>query len=194
MNSNNIYKYLERIGNLLRAEARQAKTTPPLQPVQLEILHYLSLCNQHSDIPAAVTEYLGLTKGTVSQSLSVLEKKGLIEKKPDTDDRRVIHLSLTEKGRSAVDTTLPPELLKQGLARMSHAQRDQLLSGLESLLKAMQNSRGLRPFGVCGSCYHLHTVEEENVCTLTNLPLSSQELEQVCREHKFEPDTSDQLA
>ncbi len=194
MNSSNIYKFLERIGNLLRAETRQAKTDPPLQPVQLEILHYLNLCNQHSDIPAAVSEYLGLTKGTVSQSLSVLEKKGYIDKKPDPADKRVIHLFLTEKGRLVVDTTFPPDLLKQGLALMPQAQRDQLLANLETLLKAMQSVRGFKPFGVCGTCYHLSRGEDGNVCQLTRMPLSAQELEQVCREHDLGADESGLVA
>ncbi len=194
MSSQDIYKYLERIGNLLRAEARQARTDPPLQPVQLEILHYLNLCNQHSDMPAAVTEYLGLTKGTVSQSLTVLEKKGYIEKKPDPADKRVIHLILTEKGKWAVETTLPPELLKQGLARMLPQTRDQLLSNLETLLKAMQSARGFKPFGVCGTCYHLQKGNDSNVCQLTRLPVPAQELDLVCREHNLGPDESGLVA
>ena len=36
--------------------------------------------SKSSIIPKAVTEYLGQTKGTVSQTLNVLEKKGLLTK------------------------------------------------------------------------------------------------------------------
>ncbi len=194
MNSRDIYRYLERLGNLLRSEARQTRASPPLQPVQLDILHYLSICNRHSDIPVAVTEYLGLTKGTVSQSLSVLENKGYIAKVPDADDKRIIHLILTRKGQSIVDTTLPPDLLKQGLARMAPTQRDQLMTGLETLLKSMQNARGFKTFGVCKTCHYQQSVEDGNVCKLTQLPLSAQELEQVCREHIDEEVASDQVA
>lgn len=178
-----IYIHLERIANLLRAEARQVEATPSLQPVQIDILHYLSICNQHSDIPAAVTEYLGLTKGTVSQSLSILESKGYIVKVADGTDKRVIHLVLTEKGQSLVDSTLPPALLQQGLERMPPHQREELLAGLENLLNGMQSVRGFKPFGVCRTCDYLITGEEGQKCTLTNLPLRDQELDQICREH-----------
>ena len=66
------------------------------------VLHYLSVCNRYSDTPMAVTEYLGQTKGTVSQTLKVLEKKALLFKEPDKDDKRVMHLKLTEQGQAAV--------------------------------------------------------------------------------------------
>ena len=66
VNSNLIYDYVERLSELLRVDARRAGAAHGLLPVQLEALHYLSICNCYSDTPMAVTEYLGQTKGTVS--------------------------------------------------------------------------------------------------------------------------------
>jgi DNA-binding MarR family transcriptional regulator len=45
-----------------------------------------------------LTEYFGLTKGTVSQTLQVLECKGYIEKQLDEEDARVTHLLLSKNG------------------------------------------------------------------------------------------------
>ncbi|BCX87713.1 hypothetical protein MIN45_P0080 [Methylomarinovum tepidoasis] len=183
MKTAEVYKYLERIDNLLRAEVRQGDTK--LQPVQLEILHYLSICNRHSNIPAAVTEYLGLTKGTVSQTLTVLESKGLIEKVPDTRDRRVVHLFLTEQGKAVVATSLPPTTLKQGLGFMAPEAREQLARGLAALLEGMQAARQYKAFGVCGACAYLRETETGHCCDLTGLPLETEQLRQICRE--FQP-------
>ncbi|WP_317706299.1 MarR family winged helix-turn-helix transcriptional regulator [Methylomarinovum caldicuralii] len=180
MKTAEVYKYLERIGNLLRAEIRQGDAK--LQPVQLEILHYLSICNRHSNIPAAVTEYLGLTKGTVSQTLTVLENKGLIEKVPDAQDRRVIHLFLTEKGKAVVDASLPPATLDQGLSFMAPEAREQLARGLAALLEGMQAARQYKAFGVCSTCAHLRETETGHRCDLTGLPLEAGHLQQICRE------------
>ena len=80
MKTNQIYDYVERLSELLRVDARQKGAEHGLLPVQLEVLHYLSICNQYSDTPMAVTEYLGQTKGTVSQTLKVLENKALLVK------------------------------------------------------------------------------------------------------------------
>ena len=73
MNTNPIFYTVERLSELLKVDSRQAGVEQGLQPVQVEVLHYLSICNKYSDTPMAVTEYLGLTKGTVSQTLKVLE-------------------------------------------------------------------------------------------------------------------------
>lgn len=71
-----LYDYLERLTSLMRAWSREQPLVAELQPVQLSALHYLARCNRYSDTPLGVTEYLGLTKGTVSQSLKVLEGGG----------------------------------------------------------------------------------------------------------------------
>ena len=94
---------IEQLGNLLRAEERQAGSVHGLQPVHLQALHYLLRCNRYSDLPASVTDYLGLTKGTVSQTLLVLEKKRYIEKHPDVADRRSVHLALTPRRETALE-------------------------------------------------------------------------------------------
>jgi DNA-binding MarR family transcriptional regulator len=60
---------------VLKVRGCQAGAAHGLQPVQLEVLNYLSSCNRYSDTPMAVTEYLGQTKGTVSQTIKTLEKK-----------------------------------------------------------------------------------------------------------------------
>jgi len=130
-----------------------------------------------------------LTKGTVSQSLSILESKGYLVKVPDGTDKRVIHLVLTEKGQSLVDSSLPPESLKQGLQLMPPSQRDDLLAGLKKLLNSMQSARDFRPFGTCRTCGYLETEEEGQKCTLTNLSLREHELDQLCREHVIKPTT-----
>lgn len=177
-----IYHYLERIGNLLRVEARKAH--PTLQPVQLEMLHYLSLCNRFSNTPAALTEYLGLTKGTVSQSLSVLEKKGYLTKTGDDKDQRVIRLHLTAKGNELLQSAIPPALLTHALANLSTGQNEQLVESLQQLLTSMQGVNHFKPFGVCKTCQHMQRKEQGYFCQLTQLPLTQAETEKICREHR----------
>jgi len=49
--------------------------------------------------PSAVARELMLTLGTVTTSLNKLEKKGYIIRTRSSVDRRVVHLSLSKKGR-----------------------------------------------------------------------------------------------
>ncbi|HLF97526.1 MAG TPA: MarR family winged helix-turn-helix transcriptional regulator [Methylococcaceae bacterium] len=185
-----VYSYLERITNLLRADARRAESGGGLIPVQLEVLHYLAICNRYSNTPAAVAEYLGLTKGTVSQTLRVLETRGYLEKIQDTKDRRVVHLHLSATGRDLVATALPPESLKQGIRLLSAESLQQLSQSLREVLQAMQKANRMRSFGVCGTCRHHILLAEDRQharCNLTGELLSAEDARHICREHDNPP-------
>ena len=93
------FRLFERINILLEAEERKGCTARGLKLVHARILDYLANCSSHSDTPMAVAEYLSLTKGTVSQSISVLERKGYLNKTPDSTDKRVVHLNLSLMGQ-----------------------------------------------------------------------------------------------
>lgn len=51
----------------------------------------------------AMHETLAVSKAAVSQMLGSLEKRGYIQRKIDRENRRKIIITLTEKGKSAVD-------------------------------------------------------------------------------------------
>ena len=183
MESGRAIEILERIANLLRAEARLAAQRAGLQPVQLEILEYLDRCNRYSDTPAAVAEYLSLTKGTVSQSIQRLEEKGCIRRTPDASDGRVSRLRLTRKGRGIVTTKWRRALddAEQSAAREGEALED----SLEQVLASLQRANGLRSFGVCRTCRFFNREGRERFrCGLTAEPLSAADSQLVCREHE----------
>lgn len=178
-----LHDLLERIGHLLRAQERQAGAEEGLQPVHLHALRYLDSCNRYSDHPAAVTEYLGLTKGTVSQTLSVLEQKGLVSRRDDTRDRRVVHLRPTAKGRRLLERAFPPELLRAAVSLLPDSGA-RLEGELESLLVSLQRAHGARSFGVCATCRFLRREQDRFTCGLTSEPLRVEETERICREHE----------
>ena len=60
----------------------------------------IDVIGTHPDTtPSAVARELMLTLGTVTTSLNKLEKKGYIIRTRSSVDRRVVHLSLSKKGR-----------------------------------------------------------------------------------------------
>jgi len=184
MTPTKLHERLERLANLLRRETRSAGADYGLQPVQWEALHYLSRCNRYSDTPQAVTEYLGSTKGTVSQTLKVLEKKGLISKQVDPDDRRVVHMQLTFAGRGCLCATLPAPVLVQACQVLCGTKLSAFNVGLEGLLKSIQQAHGFKHFGVCKSCRYNQLTNDGFLCGLTTEPLSEMESQQICREHQ----------
>lgn len=180
-----IQQYLERIGGLLRAESRSLLAEYGLPPVQFEALYYLSICNRYSDIPKGVTEYLGQTKGTVSQSLKALESKGYIEKKPDTEDRRVVHLVVTSQGQKLLKKLNPLPVISQYSSQVDSKTIELLTYSLKSLLKQLQAINQRRSFGQCKTCvHHISHGQGEYQCGLTKEPLKEFEIELICREHE----------
>lgn len=192
--SDQIYDYLERIGNLVRMGERRVDSVKGLQPVQLEALHYLSSCNRYSNTPLAVADYLGLTKGTVSQTLSVLEGYGLIEKIPDVSDKRVVRLVLTPRGQQLADEAIPPQLLKLAVDTLSEPSRGEIVAGLRTLLQAMQRANQLKSFGVCKTCRHHRQEPDGNRwCGLTREALLPVDAEKICREHSIVDNVLEEL-
>ena len=66
--------------------------------ISLKEMHTIDVISTHTT-PSAVARELMLTLGTVTTSLNKLEKKGYIIRTRSSVDRRVVHLSLSKKGR-----------------------------------------------------------------------------------------------
>ena len=186
-----LLELLERIGNLLRSEERSQGAGSGLPPAQIQALAYLARANRYSDTPQAVAEYLGATKGTVSQSLLRLREKGYLLESPDKNDARLVHLSPSAKGRRLLESIRPLEFLDQALENVP--KQAGLEQALEDLLRGMQQARGGRAFGVCQGCRH-HLVTDTGgtrsgkgtspsaQCGLTGETLKPAETKLLCRE------------
>ena len=65
-----------------------------LSRIEITIISFLHN-NPDLDTAGDIAEYRMLSKGNVSQSVEALIQKGYLERFPDSEDRRRIHLSLT---------------------------------------------------------------------------------------------------
>jgi len=176
---------IERLGNLLRADVRVSCHASGVRPVQLEALNFLTQCNHYSDTPQAVADYLGLTKGTVSQTLKVLEEKGLLRKQGDSNDKRVVHLKPTARGRRLVGRAVPAGLLTSGIEQLPETELRDTLNALRGLLHSVQKANHLRTFAPCYSCRFNTKRESGYFCELTQESLAESEIALLCREHQF---------
>lgn len=110
-------------------------------PVDLTLAQYQVISLAHERGQCSQTElagHLGVTGPTVVRIVDALEKKGLARRTRDGKDRRVVWVSLTEKGVDAQEESA--RLLEQRLARtidrMPSATTDMLLANLSELLRA----------------------------------------------------------
>ena len=178
-----LHQLLERISSLFQASLRQTASAHGLKLVQLEALVYLSMANRYSDTPLSLAEYLGITKGTVSQTLKALERGGYVDKVRDEEDGRVVHCHLTESGRAVVREAYPTPLLEL----LPSTAAGDAVPVLEDLLRSLQLTGGLRTFGICHTCRHFQPKSRGGRCGLTQEHLSRGDVNRICREHAAEP-------
>ena len=184
MKTANIFDSIERIAALMRAEERRRCAEFGLQSVHLQVLDYLSICNQYSDTPAALSKYLGMTRGTVSQTLLLMQKKGYIDKIADSHDKRVVHLKLSAAGKKILVQAKPIELFQQAseLLKQENEQHICEASFLQALT-ALQKVNQSQSFGLCKTCKHFIPKSSGGVCGLTKARLSKSDSEKICQEH-----------
>lgn len=182
MNSNMMI-WLERLTTLHKSQMRKAANAEGMPFVHLEILQYLSICNHYSNTAQALSDYLGQTKGSISQSLKIIEDKGYIIRKPCIQDGRVTRLYLTEKSKDILE-------------RIQHLifpdqDAEQVVASLKKIVKQWHIQTGSSGFGQCLTCRFWTVVDEGNFkCGLTGEPLSKENIKLLCQEHEFPEECS----
>ena len=179
-----VFDLIERMSVLIRSEERKKCTAVGIQTVHLQVLNYLSRCNKFSDTPVALTNYLGMTRGTVSQTLSLLEKKNYIKKTPDKIDRRVIHLELLPEGKTILEQAKPAELYIKATTLLEKKEDiTDVAAGFDKALTALQKANNSQSYGVCKSCHYFTKTENGYLCGLVRQPLTEDESEKICQDH-----------
>lgn len=122
-----------------------------IKPAQWSVLRYLAHANDLSRSPGALADFLGSTRGTVSQTVISLERRNLIAREPNPSDGRSTFLSLTPAGRALVAED-PLSRLEGALAQLPPSTRNVLADTLTDLSGELQRNNGFRRFGVCDPC------------------------------------------
>lgn len=172
---------LERLAALIHQAVRDEASDHGLLPIHLQVLAYLARANHYSDMPIAIAEYFGISRGSVSQTVAVLERKGLIERHADPANRKRIHLRLSARGQAVADDSWARRL-ERLLADHPEIDAAALDEGLRGLLTALQRDRGQLAFGVCRDCTHFLAGSGGFRCGLTGEPLATEQTGRICRE------------
>jgi DNA-binding MarR family transcriptional regulator len=170
---------LERLARLLRS----ASHTQGLNAAQWEALRYLGRANRFSNSPGALTRYLGATKGTTSQTVITLIKKGAIAKSLRDNDGRSVVLVLTEAGEKTLSDD-PLIGLEKSIAKLGDKTSKRFSKGLSELLQIEVEGQGEPSFGSCSGCTHATKDKGEVWCKVLNLNVSSDDAQKLCVYHK----------
>jgi DNA-binding MarR family transcriptional regulator len=117
---------LTKARNMIAAEMDAALKDLDISSQQMGIL--LSLTRGVAATPFELSKLLGIDTGLMTRMLDKLETKGLLERSRSVDDRRVVNLTLTEKG-AEVAARIPeiaPQVLNARLKRFTKAEFEEL--------------------------------------------------------------------
>jgi DNA-binding MarR family transcriptional regulator len=178
---------VDRVGRATRA----IQFSCGLSPAQWEALRYVAQANRYSRNPSALANFLGATKGTISQTLIALEEKGHLRRVRGAPDRRAVRLDLTASGEALLARD-PLLCLERAAEALPAEQRTALTGGLNQLLRDLQLRCGSSSFGVCEQC-HLFGAESAvdemsgpHRCGLTGEPIREIESQQICISFQLE--------
>jgi DNA-binding MarR family transcriptional regulator len=186
-----LLELIERLGNLMRSELRKSGSDEELQPVHLQALVYLSKANRYSNTPQALADYLGLTKGTVSQTLLLLDRRGLIERFEDDIDRRVVRLRLSTAGEQFLAESQPALAWQNATRNISPNRIRNATSALREALVTLQEDNEGAVFGVCSSCAFCQKLSQRIYrCGQMGDRLSGPETRKLCRVYAAKVDVA----
>jgi DNA-binding MarR family transcriptional regulator len=85
--------------------------------------------------PGEIARRLGLATPTVTRAATRMEAAGLLRREPHPDDRRLVRLVLTERGRSLEDVigAETDKLTERALATFGPAEREALIRALTAI-------------------------------------------------------------
>ncbi len=170
------------LAELLLHEMHRFATLHRMDIVHLRALLFLDRANRYSNTLGGLADYLGLTKGTVSKSVAWLEQTGYLRRTPDSQDRRLQHLWLTEPGSDVVQRLLAHLRLGDIARCMGMPETQQATRMLRQVLSTCQRLNQRRTFGICQGCRHHQRTSQGGFCGLTQEPLDDDQSQRLCRE------------
>lgn len=106
----------------------------------MHIIEAIGLGNEST--MSAVARKLRITAGSLTTSMNSLVKKKYVERRRSEQDRRIVYISLTEKGRKAYfhHENFHRQLVNAAIERLSEEEIPLLLKALTSLAGFFRNS------------------------------------------------------
>jgi DNA-binding MarR family transcriptional regulator len=131
------YTYLQllRTGDELLVLDEQVLNSYGTRHGRFNLLMMLLKYSDGEATPAGLADKTGVTRATISGLLDGLEKDGLIQRRPDPQDRRLIRVHLTAAGRDFLDKIRPGycRWLSSIVEPLDEEERQQLVMLLEKI-------------------------------------------------------------
>lgn len=181
---------LSRIATVLRADDWARAAAVSLNPAQLAILELLAGRSGGLGVKAVAFQ-LGVSQPSATDSISALDKKGLIAKHTDAGDRRIVQVRVTAKGRAALKSAeATPSAAASAVAALPADRQSDLLANVIAVIRELQEVGAIPIQRMCVSCRHFvpnahgANAARPHHCRLVDMALAGADLRVDCREHE----------
>jgi DNA-binding MarR family transcriptional regulator len=130
------------------------------QAVSMTHLHVMWLLEHHSDLTMGhLAEMLDVSLSNATGLIDRMEERGFIERVRVPDDRRIVQVRLSPKGREMLEDVelLKSTMLRKVLARLDRAQLERLRSTVEDVRNAIDAEMATEPGAATLFGLHHHT-------------------------------------
>ena len=110
--------------------------TPGLNPAQWAALRYFDEATLERRTVTGFAQLQGTTKGTASQTVAALVRKGYLRRVSDKQDRRVHRLMITDEGQNLLRVD-PLQELSKALESLEQDERLALAVSMEKVLRQL---------------------------------------------------------
>src|SRR5215217_4535619 len=140
-----------------------------------------------------LAEQLGVSAATTSDSVTALQRKGLVAKKPTAGDGRGVAVVLTPNGsREAATAAAWPDFLLEAVDELSIAEQATFLRALVAMIRTLQEKGRIPVARMCVSCRFFRPFQHDNParphhCAFVDAPFGDGELRLDCPDHQIAP-------
>lgn len=179
---------IDRLGHALRIQMAHVARAHGLTLTQLQLLLRLRTDPPERRRVGALAGELDVTLPTVSDAITALERKGMVDRSADPQDGRGVRIVLTSHGHQIADSADSWQVRAQYLLRsVSEPDKERALGFLLGLLAELHREGFLTVARMCPTCRYFRPDEAEapvHRCVMLDLSLGPADLRVDCPDHE----------
>ncbi len=184
---------LHKIGLAMKQQAWQQANDEGLSATQGQIL--AALATHGAQTGSELTQRLGVTLPTISDSVRALVEKQLVIKSPDPRHPRATLISLTIRGAQVGARARSwPEFVAASITELAADEQRAFFSGVVKVIRGLQEHGQIPVAGMCVTCTHFQPNVRPGAsphhCAFIDAPLAGDQVRIDCPDHALASDAA----